>query len=86
VKVSKTDRGFAVITAERYSTESGQSSRLIQESSAIGDYADSLEKPGSSSLWVGQAHHLNREEVAELVSYMQRWLDTGSLQEASNEE
>ena len=53
--------------------------RLFQESSAKGDYEDSLDRPGSSFLWIGRNHHLNREEVAEFVKHLQRWLDTGSL-------
>jgi len=54
---------------------------LIQESSAIGDYEDAFDKPGSSFLWVGRYHHLNRMEVAELIERMQHWLDTGRLKE-----
>jgi hypothetical protein len=53
--------------------------RLIQESSAIGDYEDSFDCPGSSYLWVGDDHHLDREEVAELIENMQHWLDNGRL-------
>lgn len=45
--------------------------RLIQESSAVGDY-----------LWVGD-HHLNREEVTELITRMQHWLKTGRLKLAN---
>jgi hypothetical protein len=54
--------------------------RLIQESSAIGDYENSFDCPGSSYLWIGQYHHLNREEVAELIARMQYWLKTGRIE------
>jgi hypothetical protein len=54
--------------------EPHEETRLISESSAIGDYRDSLRCPGSSFQWVGENHHLNREEVKELVGRMQEWL------------
>ncbi len=79
MKTEKTNRGFFVVTHEKYKNEPGEMTRLIQESSAIGDYENSFSCPGSSYLWVGQDHHLNREEVAELITRMQRWLETGSL-------
>ena len=52
---------------------------MIQESSAIGDYENSFQKPGSSFLWVGENHHLNREEIKELVERMEYWLKSGRL-------
>ena len=55
--------------------------RVIQESSAIGDYSDALDNPGSSFLWIGEDHHLNREQVDFLVKAMQHWLDHGRLPE-----
>ena len=76
----KTERGFVVVTHEKYQNKPGEFTQLIQESSAIGDYDDSFDKPGSSFLWVGQDHHLNREEVEELIGRMQYWLSTGRLQ------
>ena len=79
MKSSQTSRGFVVVTEEKYQNDPGEFTRLIQESSAIGDYADAYEKPGSSFLWIGQDHHLNREQVLELRNRMQHWLDTGRL-------
>lgn len=79
MKAEKTGRGFVVVTHEKYQNNPGEMTVLVQESSAIGDYENSFERPGSSYLWVGQDHHLNREEVAELVSRMQHWLKTGRL-------
>lgn len=38
-----------------------------------------MDNPGSSFLWVGNDHHLNREEVTELVSRLLWWLKTGHL-------
>jgi len=73
-----TDGGFRLALTEKY-TEEGKI-RLLQESSAIGDYEDSWDKPGSSFLWVGAAQiHLNREQIAELVEAMKVWLETGRL-------
>jgi hypothetical protein len=78
MKSEVTERGFIVVTHEKYQNI-GKMTRLIQESSAIGDYGDSMDCPGSSYLWIGQDHQLNREGVAELITRMQHWLETGRL-------
>lgn len=70
-------RGFAHLLADVY-VEAGRREPIVCESSAVGDYEDSLAKPGSSFLHIGKSH-LNREEVAELVEYLDRWLKTGRL-------
>ena len=54
MKVEYTERGFEFISCKL----------LVQQSSIIGDYSDSLDKPGCSSLWIG-GEHLNREEVED---------------------
>lgn len=79
MKTEKTERGFVVVIHEKYQNKQGEMTRLIQESSAIGDYEESFDRPGSSYLWVGQDHHLNRGEVAGLITRMQHWLETGQL-------
>ena len=76
----KSDRGFAHILHEEYLPPHKESS-LVSESSAIGDYDDAFERPGTSFLWVGDCHHLNREEVFSLVLQLQTWLLTGRLDE-----
>lgn len=78
MKVEKTDRGFDVIVKDTYANEP-QPARLLGQSSAVGDYEDSWTKPGSSFLWFGDKHHLNREEIAELIDHLNCWLNTGSL-------
>lgn len=78
MEVTKTARGFEVIDLATRTKTPG-SVRLLQQSSAVGDYADSLERPGSSYLWLGESHHLDREDVAQLVTHLQAWLATGSL-------
>lgn len=78
MKVEQSDRGFRYVYYPSY-TE-GNPIRLVQESSAIGNYEDSFDRPGSSFLWIGSSHHLDREEVRELVDIMQSWLKTGRLQ------
>ena len=77
MRAVKTSRGFVVVEADTYPPVGP--ARLIQESSAMGDYEDAPEKPGSSFLWIGDNYHLNRTEVAELIARMQHWLDTGRL-------
>lgn len=73
MKAEKTERGFKYISHPSY--PENEDKRILQESSAIGDYEDSFEKPGSSFLWIGDNFHLNREEVAELIGNLQFWLD-----------
>jgi hypothetical protein len=78
MRSQKSDRGFVSVVHPTYVTPR-ENARLIAESSAIGDYEDSLGCPGSSFLWVGKNHHLNREEIAELIARLQHWLDTKRL-------
>lgn len=74
----KTDRGFEVVMHNSYPHDLPV--RLIQQSSAIRmEYPDAGERPGSSCLWIGDNHHLNREEVSELMCRLTAWLATGSL-------
>jgi hypothetical protein len=78
MKTVKDARGFIVVTHEGY-VDYPTERRLVQESSAVGDYDDSFDIPGSSYLWVGDKHHLNREEVQELVEILQHWLSHKTL-------
>ena len=77
-----TSRGFIRVEHQKYPPDEPKNKQciLLQESSAIGDFEDSFENPGSSYLWVGDNHHLDRDEVAEMISRMQYWLDTKRLQ------
>lgn len=77
MQTEKSERGFTFVMEQKYPR--GPLTRLISESSAVGNYADSLDKPGSSFLWIGSDHHLNREQVQELIQRMQHWLATGQL-------
>lgn len=81
MQVTKTERGFELLREEGYPTEKSSGiHRLAQQSSAIGDYDGCGDLPGSSYLWIGEHHHLNREEVSQLVKHLQAWLATGSLE------
>lgn len=79
MKVEKRDSGF-----QRIMHDTPRKGELVAESSFIGDYPDAWEKQGSSYLWIGD-HHLCREEVQELVGYLQMWLETGRLTRESSE-
>ena len=79
MNLTKTQRGFGLLLHPRRNEPEGGEIRLLQESSVIGDYPDSFDKTGSSCLWVGADHELNREEVTELVEHLQRWLATGKF-------
>lgn len=72
------DRGLEYIHFKE-GTDSTQKSRLVSQSSVVGDYTDSASRPGSSYLWIGGNHHLSREQVRELVRHLNSWLETGSL-------
>lgn len=55
----------------------------LQQSSAIGDYDDAFDRPGSSFVWLGKGPermHLAREQVDDLVEALQRWRDTGGFE------
>lgn len=82
MNVERSDRGFQYLRHDTYLPENAKHSRLASQSSAIGEYEDSMERPGSSYLWIGEHHHLNREEVAQFVAHLQDWLETGSLEQA----
>ena len=77
MKVTLTERGFQII--EHESRRDSKPERLVQMSSAIGEYEDAFDRPGTSALWIGDRHHLDREQVAELRDHLTRWLETGEL-------
>ena len=80
MKSEKTERGFVIVYHPSYGCDVQEDIRLFQESSAIGDYDNSFDNPGGSFLWIGKDHHLNREEVVDMIKRMQFWLDTGRLE------
>ena len=83
MKLDTTGWGFEVLLHEVYPTSAtldDTHTRLVQQSSVIRDYDDAFDRPGSSCLWIGEDHHLDREEVAQLVAHLQAWLTTGSLE------
>ncbi|HNB60356.1 MAG TPA: hypothetical protein PK308_08570 [Phycisphaerales bacterium] len=71
-----TPRGFQKIVF----TSRGENLE-VQESSAIGDYADAFDNPGSSYLWVRwqDAFELDREQAAELHFALGQWLQRERL-------
>lgn len=77
MKIDKTGRGFEELEHPSYKT--GELERLAMQASAIGDYEDSFDRPGSSYLWIGEHHRLNREESQEFGERLIAWAKTGSL-------
>lgn len=87
-----TERGFAIVDF----TDINGHECSMQCSSAIGDYEDSMDNPGTSYLWLGMNKnapphdrlktelsprmHLDREQVSELVRLMSLWLKKGNFQ------
>lgn len=76
--VEKTERGFETI--RRASCPDEEVLMLVQQSSVIGNYSHSMSNPGSSALWIGSNHLLYKEQVTELISHLQAWVETGSLE------
>ncbi len=79
MKKTTTERGFQIITHDANLEKDGKDIRLVQQSSAIDSSKEGMEQPGSSFLWIGKLHHLNREEVKELRDSLTHWLKTGKL-------
>lgn len=77
MRIEVSDRGFEVLVHEGYAP--AEPARLAGQSSGIGEYEDAFRRPGSSFLWIGSNHHLNREQVKELTEHLTRWLETGSM-------
>lgn len=76
MKVEKTDRGFEII---RFEDHNGTPCTLQQSSRAI------TETPGSSAVWLGTGDHnrmhLEMEQVKELVTHLQWWIDNCSFRD-----
>lgn len=77
------DRGFQYVLT--YKDNSSEQVRLVSQSSAIDFDYEGNGQPGSSYLWVGDVH-LDREEVAEFISMLQLWLETGYLKDPDETE
>ena len=78
MQITTSERGFQFLEHPAY-LEPHEDKRLASQSSAVGDYDDSLDRAGSSFLWISDNHHLNREEVAEFAKHLLAWVETGSL-------
>lgn len=76
--IKQSERGFLFLMHPKYVPPHDEV-RLVSESSAVGDYEDSWKIPGSSFLWIGEHHHLNREEVESLITNLRHWLDNKRL-------
>lgn len=74
MEIKTTERGFPYLVQQK----EGYEPLRVQASSMIDDSEEGLNNPGSSYLWVGDAH-LNREEVEELAQHLQKWVETGAF-------
>lgn len=91
MNVMLTSRGFEFVDFE----DENDVACSLQQSSAVGNYEDAMERPGSSAIWLGckknrpphmgdeasPRMHLNREQVCELVERLENWLRTGSFKD-----
>ena len=75
-KTKRTARGFQVID---FLDHNGEKCSL-QQSSAVLDYEDSMERPGTSAVWFGDNKnrmHLDQDQVLTLRGYLGHWLEYG---------
>ena len=78
MKIHKTDSGFQRLEFKDHNGEPCS----LQQSSAVGDYKNSLACPGSSYVWLGMEPHraqLDREQVKDLIKYLTNWLKRGKF-------
>lgn len=68
---SRNKRGFTVIS-------NNADEQIIKESSAVGDYKDSYDNPGSSYLWVSD-QQVDRKEAKQLIKHLKHWLKNKTL-------
>lgn len=81
MKVTKSERGFEFLEHDVYPPDADELySRLASQSSALDMEYEGNAQPGSSYLWIGQNHHLNRKQVEQFVAHLQSWLETGQLE------
>lgn len=78
--IRRTSRGFEIV---EFNDANGVACSL-QQSSAIGQYPEAMEKPGSSFVWLGASKqgepvrmHLDREMVRQLRNLLTSWLGDG---------
>jgi len=76
MEIRYTQRNFQYIHHDPY-VSNGDDGIIIQ-SSAI-NFSDSLQRPGSSYLWIKGLFHLNRKEIEEMIGYLGTWLKTGKF-------
>jgi hypothetical protein len=81
LRVMHSPRNFELIAHAVYPPNKGAKAPIVRASSAIGRYPDAFQRPGSSYLFIGDHHHLCREQIAELVGYLQNWLKSGHLKD-----
>jgi hypothetical protein len=83
MRIDASARGFELLVHPEYVNPTNEL-RLVSQSSAIGDCEGDMQHPGSSFLWIGDHHHLDRSEVRELAQRLNHWLETGSLEIKEN--
>lgn len=78
MKLGKDDRGFNYLAHPTYLGPSKGDVIIAKESSACDGASQHDDIPGSGRLWLGH-HHLNADEVKDLMRYLNAWLVTGHL-------
>ena len=76
MEIKYTQRNFQYIHHDPY-VSNGDDGIIIQSSSI--SFSDSIQRPGSSYLWIKGLFHLNREEIKEIIGYLVTWLKTGKF-------
>ncbi len=80
MKLSKTERGFELVT---FMDGYGALCQLQQSSAIDPETPGAFDRPGFSYVWLGKADsgrmHLSREQVIALTARLEQWLASGSL-------
>jgi hypothetical protein len=84
IKISRNLRGFERLVTPPYAqSENRQRDIICAMSSAIRDDLG-CHFPGSSYLWVGEAH-LDRVDVEQLIKHLKLWITHGTLDPSNTE-
>jgi hypothetical protein len=84
IEIGQNSRGFELLYTPPYGRSDKRTRDIICRASSIIRDDLGLQFPGSSCLWVGEAH-LERADVEQLIKHLQHWLTYGTLNFANEE-
>jgi hypothetical protein len=84
IEIGQNSRGFELLYTPPYGRSDERTRDIICQMSSVIRDDMGLMLPGSSCLWVGEAH-LERADVEQLIKHLQHWLTYGTLNFANEE-